>query len=1748
MALAESLKKLDNKFKLLEIKDKNTEKILNEKKERELKRQVQVISQKLEEIYDLRTEIEELKIAEDESPEQVEEWGKEFEARTEHYEQVVESLTNATATIDNDREKVKTELAKQEEELRMKRRYEEEQRIEEMRLKMREQFSKKHADEKTPVAEGTDVKVKLPKLTITKFKGTSLDWMRFWNQFTAEIDSTKIAGVSKFSYLKELLDPKVKPLIDGLPFTSEGYERAKNILQTKFGKTSEVITAHVRGIMDLPTVNGSNPAKIHDFFEKLVTHVQAVETMGKLKTINGYVRLLLDRLPGIRSDLVRDDVNWTNWEFPHLVEALRLWTERNPISDERKEHTVQRKFDRTLQTRQKQWKPKSCVYCDNEMHKPLNCQHVSSTEARKQVVARKRLCFNCLGIGHRATECTSKQNCTKCGSRHHSSICDKSQEVASTMMLTTETQHVAYPVAVVKVNGIKCRALLDTGAGSSYASASLINRLGIPAARVENRKIEMMVHTAVRKIQVYNLKITNLEEDFEMCADISKVDKDVLLSLENPKYEAMVNKYRHLSDLRLNDMDNKSELPVHLVLGTSEYSRIKTATKPRIGNPGEPVAEYTRLGWTIISPGAELDMSNLFLARSATEDYDRLCSWDVLGIEDSPAEYQSTVYEDFKEQLTRSKEGWYETGLLWKVGHPTLSTNEKGSLARLSTLLKKLKRQPDLYQDYNAVIKDYLNQGIVERVSCNAMPHGKVFYIPHKAVVREQAESTKLRVVFDASAREDNRSPSLNDCLETGPSLQNLLWNVVVRNRMKPIALAGDIKKAFLQVRIRGEDRDALRFHWIKDIQTEEVETLRFSRVMFGLTQSPFLLGGTIEQHLAGYGNQAKELIEEIRRSLYVDDLISGGYNSDEVRNFKTKATEIFREAGFELHKWHSNDKELESEDADETDSEQSYAKQQLGVRPEETKLLGLHWNKASDTIAVSFPAKLGDMTKRGVLQTIASIYDPLGIVSPITLQGKLLFRELCDRGLTWDQQLPEDLRGRWKQFCGNLSTKMEMSRSLCLYREEIHSIELHAFGDASEKGISAVVYAVTQQPSGYSVGVIAARSRLAKKDTTIPRLELVSSHMAANLLENVKDALEGLPVTSTIAWIDSKVALHWIKGEGNYKQFVNNRVKKIRSKEFITWKHVPGEQNPADVGSRGCSATKLQQQEIWWKGPLWLIHKDQWPEDVTTVPSVESETEARKVKEVLATTISMESGFEDLIQRFSYKKVIRITAWIIRFKENCKSTEKRRGPLITEEVCAAKEVWIKRTQEQVAGSSEFEQHKSQLRLEMDNRGIYVCYGRLQGDYPVYLPTKSAFTEALVRNAHLTTLHGGVGLTITKIREHYWVPKLRQLTKKIVKNCFGCKRFQAVALKEPPQASLPTERTVGERPFQVIGLDYAGPLYYKKREKTMGKAYILLLTCSLTRAICLELLPDQTLERFLPTLKKFIARRGRPEKIYSDNFSTFVAAAKWIKKAIQNEAVHDFLVNNEINWRFNLSRAPWWGGQFERMVGLVKQTLYKNVGRASLTWDELADLLQDVELTLNNRPLGYVEDDVQMPVLTPNIMLFGQPNITLEETNGEIDDRDLRRRARYLNECKKKIWNRWSNEYIRGLRERHNLLHHGKTNALKIGDVMMIKGDEKNRGHWKLGIVKELITGRDGVIRGAKLRAGNATLERAVQHLYPMELQCDDALEKEDHASQDMELNADAKEFRPRRDAAIAAKLRITDQMEDEDEEPVVDW
>ena len=478
---------------------------------------------------------------------------------------------------------------------------------------------------------------------------------------------------------------------------------------------------------------------------------------------------------------------------------------------------------------------------------------------------------------------------------------------------------------------------------------------------------------------------------------------------------------------------------------------------------------------------------------------------------------------------------------------------------------------------------------------------GKEFYIPHKAVIRETAETTKMRIVYDASARATPESPSLNECLYPGPPLQNQLWDILVRQRAYPIAVTADIQKAFLQIRIRECERDALRFHWRKS-EDEKLEILRFTRALFGLAPSPFLLGGVIEAHLDAWEEREPEIVAELRRSLYVDDLLTGGQSTSQTQERKEKAVGIFSDATFQLHKWHSNIKQLEEDpNLIAAPEEQSFAKQQLNVKPSESKMLGLKWDKQQDTLAVVIPKEEAQPTKRGILGKLAKIYDPLGLIAPLTLIAKQIYREVCETKVQWDAKISGEFLRRWKRWEEQLPRESQVPRSIARYQEAVHEVELHSFGDASERGVGAAVYAVVRQPSGNTQRLVVAKSRLAKQGLTIPRLELIAAHMATNLLVNARNALDNVPSPKVFGWLDSTVALHWIKGNGQYKQFVANRVAKIQLHKEIEWRYVPTDENPADLASRGAPI----QSALWQQGPAWLQDKSRWP--INPVTSIRS-------------------------------------------------------------------------------------------------------------------------------------------------------------------------------------------------------------------------------------------------------------------------------------------------------------------------------------------------------------------------------------------------------------------------------------------------------------------------------------------------------------------------------------------------------------
>ena len=363
---------------------------------------------------------------------------------------------------------------------------------------------------------------------------------------------------------------------------------------------------------------------------------------------------------------------------------------------------------------------------------------------------------------------------------------------------------------------------------------------------------------------------------------------------------------------------------------------------------------------------------------------------------------------------------------------------------------------------------------------------------------------------------------------------------------------------------------------------------------------------------------------------------------------------------------------------------------------------------------------------------------------------------------------------------------------------------------------------------------------------------------------------------------------------------------------------------------------------------------------------------------------MNSDDGLDELFAKNSYWKTLQVCAWIMRFAQNArtKGANRTKGPLTTEKIEKQNLFWMLRAQSQ--GTENMEEDPPSLNLQRNKDGLLECRGRLPSPYPIYIPDTMTFAEKLVQHAHKATLHGGVGLTMAKVREEDWIPRLKRLAKKVIRQCYGCKRFQAVALATPPPGLLPPERTEGSSPFEVVGVDFAGPIKYRKSSRAEGKAYLVLYARSLTRALYLEILPNLETTTFMASLKQFIARQGRPSKIFSDNGRTFVGAAKLIKEIQKDEQVQGYLASEKITWRFNLSRAPWWGGQFEQLVGLFKCAFYKVIGGGMITWSQLSEVVLDVETHLNRRPLSYVEDDVQLPLLTPTSFLF-QRSIRLPE-------------------------------------------------------------------------------------------------------------------------------------------------------------------
>ncbi|VDK40481.1 unnamed protein product [Cylicostephanus goldi] len=912
-------------------------------------------------------------------------------------------------------------------------------------------------------------------------------------------------------------------------------------------------------------------------------------------------------------------------------------------------------------------------------------------------------------------------------------------------------------------------------------------------------------------------------------------------------------------------------------------------------------------------------------------------------------------------------------------------------------------------------------------------------------------------------------------------------------------------------VGLNEESRNFTRFFWVKDpegpMTPENIVTYRFRRVPFGLIASPFLLAGTIHYHLQMADTP---LSQKILKNTYVDNIFYGVDTVEEGKNFYENSKQLFQKAGMNLRQFTSNSEALNQFLREKEDEKMVV----------QNKILGISWDTAEDTLAVRLPTTpigANIWTKRKILKIIASTFDPMGWVSPVLFRSKIFLQSLWKEKLHWDDTLPDDMTEMWKSITAKWTIPIiSIPRQLVV--SEVHDsvFQLHVFTDASSMGYCAVAYLV--QDGAQRSSILMSKSRLApsKRSISIPRLELSAIALGSQLLKHIRNSYaDEIDFERSVIWSDSSVALMWIKSDKRLPVFIQNRVTTIRENApDAQLRYVPGDTNPADVGSRGASITDLKSFDLWWKGPNFLCQpEEQWPTDITDDP-----TEKSCHSQESEVTTSPKSNIIINAERFSsWTRLLRTMQKVLLFvTKTIKGTDKIFGDGYSLLYKSAERILFRFAQLQYPPS---EETKQQLGLFYDvQEALWKSKGRILNAelpidtiLPIFLPRESYITSLFILHIHQKNNHSEVSYTLNELRRTVWIPKGRLTIKRVIyRLCFHCKRYKARPYQLPPFPVHPPQRVLRPRyPFENSGMDYAGPLPCKTWEDTTVKYWILLITCLNTRAIYVDLLLDMSTQTLFQALRRFFATTAYPRWILCDNAKSFKTINE-LQDCLQpnnnkDDDIIDYCAQKMIDFKFIPSFSPWQGGLYEKMVHIFKTSFKHALNNRILHIEELRTLAKETETIVNHRPLTYiVQDDRTMPLRPidflhpwtplspPRVNEKDQPFIPTTTTKEKLMED-----WQFMNITLERFWKRWKSEYLTSLREQFRDRHpHPRlsTNAQpKKNDVVLIQEKSLERGQWKIG---QIISSSDQYQRSAKIRLPSRhIITRPINLLHKLEVQ-----------------------------------------------------
>lgn len=1077
----------------------------------------------------------------------------------------------------------------------------------------------------------------------------------------------------------------------------------------------------------------------------------------------------------------------------------------------------------------------------------------------------------------------------------------------------------------------------------------------------------------------------------------------------------------------------------------------------------------------------------------------------------SPADRECELF--YQCNTGRLPTGRFVTRLPFVANRPALGSSYLLAEKRLLSMERRMRRDGNFRQKYVEFMREYLALGhmSVSSVDWSCEEH---YFLPHHAVLK--TPEGKIRVVFDGSAPTSN-GVSLNQCLHSGPKLNRDITDILTDFRRHQVVFVADVRMMFRQTEIHPDDRRFQLILW-RETPEEPLVAYELNTNTYGLKSSPFVAIRTLRELADQERLRFPRAAAVVERDVYVDDICTGADSVEQALVLRDELIALMSTGGYELRKWLSNCSELLGGLPGEF--------QQDPLLFEDTDnlhmlaILGVQYSPIQDVFTYRVEPDLLSKrwTKRSVLSTIARTFDPNGWIAPVTFKGKCFMQQLWLAELGWDDLLHPSLLEEWVSF---VSTLVGINQ-IALPRKLLPSVgcraTLHGFCDASERGYAASVYLRTISPTGtVEVRLVMAKSKVAPVRTrwTIPKLELAGAALLTRLLNHVASNLRGtINLDDTVyAWTDSRIVLCWLKSSVHTLEvFVANRVSQIaESQTPLVWRHVPGEMNPADCASRGCTAPELVRHSLWW-GPQWLSEAPlEWPFNDCGSPD--------QPKEGLLINVGKTVEKPDatfLLERYSsLDKLLGVTAWMRRFIDNCRGPAAGRNlasVLSPAERNTALNHWVRVVQaenfeEEIrtlrAGRARLKGGLVRLNPYLDEHALLRVGGRLRNAtdlpysarHPLILPKKGALVELLVRDRHIKNSHAGCNALLGILQREFWIISGRRTVRSILFRCVPCFRLKAATM-QPQMGDLPPDRVNVTRPFDGVGTDFAGPFTVKVsrlRNAKSYKAYLCVFVCLATKAVHLELVADLSTEAFLATLDRFVSRRGLPSLIRSDCGTNFKGADRVLREIVDflrrnHQEIGMNLSRRGINWAFDPPGCPHWGGIFEAVVKSAKTHLLRVVGSSILTFEELATVFCKIEAVLNSRPLCPLSSDPNdLEALTPGHFLIGRPlNALPEYPYTEVNSYRLSR-YQLLQQISQSFWKRWSLEYLHILQQR--LKWTDRTDPPSIGDLVLVKDANLPPLRWRRGRILNLFPGNDGTPRVAEVLVGDSILKRAVATL-----------------------------------------------------------